>query len=304
MRQAFYFLYIPSMLETSTTTHFQNLLIGFAFSPNLKANVFEAMRIGSYLSGHLFFLHVGEKTAAKEKIFQDILTECPSKPESIEILWEEGLPVDTIVAQCLKYDIDLLLLGAIQRENMVKFYLGSIARKITRQAPCSVLLLIKPSVERVPSKHMVVNAFASPQTEDTIMAAFEFAQALGVSLITLVEEISRSQVAVNVNDDKSLRRATLRKEKLKRQEISRVNQILERVPEANKKNKKIRSQSIFGKRGYSIGHYAKVARADLLVMNAKEERSSLLSRLFPKDLEHILSELPTDVLIVQNRNHE
>ena len=39
-------------------------------------------------------------------------------------------------------------------------------------------------------------------------------------------------------------------------------------------------------------------------MNAKEDRSSLLSRIFPKDLEHILSELPTDVLIVQSSTYE
>jgi hypothetical protein len=46
-----------------------------------------------------------------------------------------------------------------------------------------------------------------------------------------------------------------------------------------------------------------VVRADLLVMNAQEE-SSFLQRFFPKDLEHILAELPTDVLIVQSHKDE
>ena len=278
--------------------------MGFAFSPNLKANVFEATRIASYLGGQLFFLHVGEKTPAKEKTFQEILEEAPVRPNNISILWESGQPVKTILAQCKVNKIDLLLLGALQRENMVKFYLGSIARKITRKASCSVLLLIKPSVERVAANHMVVNAFESPQTEDTICAAFEFAHALGVPKITLVEEISRSQVDVPVDDDRSLRKATLKKGKIKRREISRVNEILSRVPKNNKAEKSIQSQSIFGARGYSIGHYARVVRADVLVMNAKEERGSFLSRVFPKDLEHILTELPTDVLIVQNTRHE
>ena len=281
-------------------SHFKNILVGFAFSPNLKANVFEAMRMASFLKGNLYFLHVGEKTAAKEKTFQDILGEALEKPDKISVLWEEGKAVDTILNHCKLHQIDLLLLGALQRENMVKFYLGSIARKITRKAPCSVLLLIRPSVERVPSQHIVVNAFESPQTEDTICSAFEFAYALGTPKITLVEEISRSEVDVAVDDDRSLRRATLKKEKIKRREISRVNDILARVPTEIKENITIASQSIFGTRGYSIGHYARIARADLLVMNAKESRTSFLSRIFPKDLEHILSEIPTDVLIVQN----
>lgn len=280
---------------------FNRILIGFAFSPNLKANVFEAMRLASYFKGKLFFLHVGEKTSAKEKTFLDILNNSPIKPLETTVLWEEGSPVNTIISKCISHEIDLLLLGAMQRENMVKFYMGSIARKITRKAPCSVLLLIKPSVERIPSQHMIVNAFESPQTEPTMKAAFEYASALDIPQITLVEEISRTKVAVSVDDDHSLRKATLKKEKLKRKELSRVNEILSRIPKDHKKNRNIRSQDIFGTRGYSIGHYAKVVRADLLVMNAVQERSTFLSRIFPKDLEYILSELPTDVLIVQNK---
>ena len=62
-------------------------------------------------------------------------------------------------------------------------------------------------------------------------------------------------------------------------------------------------QNIFGTRGYSIGHYARVVRADLLIMNAAENRKSFFERIFPKDLEHILSELPTDVLIIQSKDN-
>lgn len=285
-------------------THFQRILIGFAFSPTLKANLFEAMRMTSFFNGTLFLLHVGEKTPAKEKTIQEIISSYPGQPPEIDVLWKKGNPVSTIISQCKNNDIDLLLLGALQRENMVKFYVGSIARKITRKAPCSVLLMIKPAVKRVASQHMVVNAFESPQTEDTIFAAFEFAEALNIPEITLVEEISRSKVKTAVDDDRSLRRVTLQKEKIQRKEISRVNHILEKIPSTEKKSRKIHSQSIFGTRGYSIGHFARVVRADLLVMNAEEHNTSFLSRIFPKDLEHILSELPTDVLIIQKKTNE
>jgi nucleotide-binding universal stress UspA family protein len=60
----------------------------------------------------------------------------------------------------------------------------------------------------------------------------------------------------------------------------------------------IKTQSIFGRRGYSIGHYAKIKRADLLVISAPK-KTGILDRIFPHDLEYILSELPTDVLIVK-----
>lgn len=282
--------------------NFKTLLIGFAFSPNLKANVFEATRLAYYFNAKLFFLHVGEKTKAKENTFLDILKLPKESPEKIEILWEKGDPVNVILSACLRYKIDLLLLGALKRENVLKFYMGSIARKITRKASCSVLLLIDPSIERKPSQHAVVNALESPQTEPTINAAFHFASDLNINKITLVEEINRSEHNLDVYDDKSLRRATLKKEKIKRREHSRVNQILKKIPKSYKDNIKIISQSIFGTRGYSIGHYAKLVRADVLIMNASETKKTFLSKFFPKDLDYILRELPTNVLIIQNTN--
>ena len=282
--------------------NFKTLLIGFAFSPNLKANVFEATRLAYYFNAKLFFLHVGEKTKAKENTFLDILKLPKESPEKIEILWEKGDPVNAILSACLRYKIDLLLLGALKRENVLKFYMGSISRKITRKASCSVLLLIDPSIERKPSQHAVVNAFESPQTEPTINAAFHFASDLNINKITLVEEINRSEHDLDVYDDESLRRATLKKEKIKRREYSRVNQILKKIPKSYKDNIKIISQSIFGTRGYSIGHYAKLVRADVLIMNASETKKTFLSKFFPKDLDYILRELPTNVLIIQNTN--
>ena len=282
---------------------FKKLLFGFAFSPSLKANVFEVTRLASFLNASLVFVHVGNKTAEKEEEFNSVLKECPIVPTDIKLLWREGRPINTLISVCVKMNIDLLLLGALKREKMLKFYLGSIARGLTRKASCSVLLMINPSIERIPCKHIVVNGFDSPQTKDTIEAAFEMGQALQSKKITLVEEVSESRVAVSVDDDRSLRKATLRKEKINREEKMRVVDIVKKIPDQKLEGLNWITQSVFGKRGYSIGHYARLARADLLVMNS-QEKGSFLSRFFPRDLEHILAELPTDVLIIQSHKDE
>ena len=120
-----------------TKTLFKRILVGFAFSPNLKANIFTSLRLASSLGADLFFVHVGKKTSVKEKTFEEILKESPLRPKLTKVLWEEGNPIPTILMMCEKNKIDLLLLGAVQRENVLKFYMGSIARKITRRAPCS-----------------------------------------------------------------------------------------------------------------------------------------------------------------------
>ena len=281
-------------------TLFKRILVGFAFSPNLKANIFTSLRLANSLEAELFFIHVGKKTPVKEKTFEEILKDSPVQPKLTKVLWEDGNPIPTILKMCEKNKIDLLLLGALQRENVLKFYVGSIARKITRKAPCSVLLLIKPSTEEVPSKHVVVNAINEPNTEKTIRAAFEFSSLTNIPNVTLVGEISQSKVNVTADDDESLKKVTEIKEGIENEEKNRYDEILLKIPDSLKENKKIQSQSIFGARGYSIGHYARIVRADLLVLNSKRKSSSFISRIFPKDLEHILSELPTDVLIIKN----
>ena len=126
--------------------------------------------------------------------------------------------------------------------------MGSIARKITREAKCSVLLLIKPSVERVPCEHIVVNGLKDPKTEQTITSAFYVAKQLKAQKITIVEEINQEEISVKVDDNKSLRRATIMKERIKLRENSRIKEIVKHIPENYTKDIIIKSQPIFGKK--------------------------------------------------------
>ena len=234
----------------------------------------------------------------KSGVVNALLEKIDYPDDAVEVQWEEGKPVSVILEACTKYKIDLLVLGALQHENRYRFYVGSIARNLTRKVNCSVLLLIKPSAERVTCRHIVVNGLDAPETPVAILDAFYAANALGAQQITIVEEIRQKEVHVTVEDDRSLMKANIMKERLKHREDSRVRKILKTLPEAFLKNIKIKTQSIFGKRGYSIGHYAEIVRADLLVMNAPK-KTGLLDRIFKHDLEYILSDLPTDLLIIR-----
>ncbi|WP_345191090.1 universal stress protein [Algibacter agarivorans] len=277
---------------------FKSIGIGVAFSPNLKANLFEAARLSVFFGAKLFLIHVGEASKDKIDMLSIILKGFEKDNLDYEVVFKTGDPVNVILSTSERKKIDLLILGAVQRERFVKYYVGSIARKITRQAKCSILLLIKPSVERISCQHIVVNGLKDPKTEQTITTAFYVAKQLNASKITIVEEINQDQVSVKVDDDKSLRRATIMKERIKLRENSRIKEIISHIPEAYTENKTVKLQPIFGRKGYSIGHYAQIMRADLLVMNAPT-KMTFWDRLFPHDIEHILTELPTDVLILQ-----
>ncbi|WP_255452609.1 universal stress protein [Aquimarina sp. RZ0] len=273
-------------------------MIGVAFSPNLKNNVYEAMRMVDFFDSKMVIVHVGKKTNEKEATIKKLISGFSEDNEKVKIVWREGDPVQVIINTATEHKADLIMLGATPREDFLKFYIGSIARKITRNAHCSVLLLIKPSEDLRPCHHIVVNGLKDEKTKQTIVSSFEVAQNLGAQQLTIVEEISQQEVQVVVEDDKSLLKATKRKEQLTEKENLRVQDILKEVPENFKNGIRIKTQPIFGKRGYSIGHYARVIGADLLVMNAPG-KTTFWSRIFPQDLEHILAELPTDVLIIR-----
>jgi nucleotide-binding universal stress UspA family protein len=272
--------------------------MGIAFSPNLKENIFESIRLSNMFNAQLVCVHVGEKTKKKEAKINKILKEAPEPTNPIKLVFQSGKPVEVLLESCTKENVDLLILGALQKENIYKYYVGSIARKLTRQANCSVLLLIKHSITRVACKHIVVNGLKDPKTAETIDTSFYVSQGLGCKKITIVEEITQAEIHVKVNDDISLRRANIAKERLKTREEIRVKDILKNIKPEAQEGIDIKTQSIFGKRGYSIGHYARVVRADLLIMNAPD-KTRLIDRIFPHDIEYILSELPTDVLIVK-----
>ncbi|GAA3585801.1 universal stress protein [Snuella lapsa] len=277
---------------------FKSIGIGVAFSPTLKANLYEAARLSIFFKSKLFLIHVGGASNDKIKALKVILNTFKTGGLDYEVVFKSGDPVEVILSTSEEKNIDLLILGAVQREQFLKYYVGSIARKITRRAKCSILLLIKPSVERIPCKHIVVNGLKDPKTKNTITYAFYVAKMLRGEKVTIVEEIKQDAIHVKVDDDKSLRKANIMKERIKLRENTRVKEIVQDIPKTYTNNIIIKSQPIFGKQGYSIGHYAQITRADLLVMNAPS-KMTFWDRLFPHDIEHILTELPTDVLILQ-----
>ncbi|MEH6512004.1 MAG: universal stress protein [Maribacter arcticus] len=279
---------------------YSSILFGFAFSPSLKVNILESTRIAHLLNCKLILLHVGKNTPEKLSEINTIVSQTEHSSLPIDILWKEGNPESVITKACLDLNIDLLILGALQHENRFQFYVGSIARKLTRKVNCSVLLLIKPAEKRVPCKHVVVNGLDAPDTPMAIEHAFYFSNLLGAQQITIVEEILTKEIHVTVEDDRSLKKANIIKQRLRQREESRVKNIVNALPVDITKNIKVKTQSIFGKRGYSIGHYAEVVRADLLVMNAPT-KTGIWDRIFPHDIEYILSDLPTDLLIVRKQ---
>src|ERR1041385_5437403 len=126
---------------------FETIGVAIAFSPHLEAILGEAKQLAEKFNAQLLLMHIGERTRSKEAKLDECMKNAGIEEKKTRIIWHEGNPVTTMLALCKLNIVDLLVVGAMRKENMLRFYLGSVARKISRKAKCSVLLLTNPSKE-------------------------------------------------------------------------------------------------------------------------------------------------------------
>jgi len=155
---------------------FETIAIAIAFSPRLEAILSEAKRIVDVLKSNLILIHIGEKTNGKEEQLDKLMSKFNYDKNTTRIIWMEGDPVETILKLCKLNIVDLLIIGALEKENIVKYYLSSIARSISRKAKCSVLLLTNPSKEEDKVKKIIVNGTDNPKTIHTLNTALYVAK--------------------------------------------------------------------------------------------------------------------------------
>lgn len=231
---------------------------------------------------------------------QDLLKKVGLNKAMVNVIWEEGRPVETLNRVCKRENVDLLVLGANRNEAALKYYIGSVARKISRNPNCSLLLITAPSKKETDIRKVVVNGINHYKTAHTLSLTFEFAKKFNAKIITIVEEVSSSKIKTRIEDDQSLLTANLEKKQLEKQENDRIREII--LPLKENLKSRIKLICIFGKIGYSIAHYSEIKKASLLIMNSPDNKLGFFDRFFPHDLEYVLSDMPCDLMIVHPKN--
>jgi len=214
------------------------------------------------------------------------------------VIWMEGEPVDTILKLCKLNIVDLLMIGALEKENLLKFYLGSIARKISRKAKCSVLLLTNPSITPPKIKKIIVNGVENPKTVHTINTALYLARHLKVKDVTIVTEMEVPGLTMAMAEDSTAPQAKEFKKHLAEEVEDHLHSVIDKCDVGDIK---ITEKMIKGKPGYAISKFARDKKADLLVINSPDTHLSVFDRIFTHDIEFILANLPCNVLIVHSR---
>jgi nucleotide-binding universal stress UspA family protein len=287
-----------SKLKNRPAYPFETIAVAVSFSPRCLPVLTEAKRLADVLKAALILIHIGEKTSEKEQQLDELMNQIGIDDSHYRVIWMEGDTVETILKLCKLNMVDLLVLGALEKENVLKFYLGSIARSVSRRAKCSVLLLTNPTDQPRKYKKFVVNGVENPKTIHTISAAFYFAKNLKVKDVTIVNEMNVPGLAMAIADDSTAPEAKEMKKNINENMEKIIDSIIEKC---DTEDIKVSSKSIKGKPGYAISKYAKDRKADLLIISSPDTHLNLLDRIFTHDIEYILAHLPCNLLIVHSR---
>lgn len=281
------------------TSPFSQLLIAVALSPRAKANLAEAFRLSAYFQAQLTIVHVGILDTSGRTKLLGWIEELAIDGVKHQLVERTGEPVKEIIGACKEFQIDLLLAGALVKEGIWTYYVGSIARKLCRKATCSILLLTNPKVESESIHRMAVSGVNHPKTPTTLGVAAQVGNLLGARELVVVQEIASKRVA-HAEDDRSMHLGTSQFQSICEKEKERIQTILAPMPSAWKDHLTIETRCLMGESGYTIGHYCALEQVDLLVLNSPDTRLKWFDRVFTHDLEYLLNELPCDLLLVHS----
>jgi nucleotide-binding universal stress UspA family protein len=274
---------------------YRKIALAIAFSPRIEALIAETKRLKDLHQASLVLIHIGKKTPELEQKLQAILKKHEVDPKQTKIIWEEGKPAKKIIQICNTEEVDLLVAGAMKKEVLFTYYLGSIARKIIRKAACSVLVLIEPSDKPGSFKKIVINGTQQPQTPYVIGKAVEICKLEQAAQVFILNEIKMYGLQMATIGEDNEESASKQRKKMVNEEIRYVEDILKTI---NKDGLKINIKITSGRWAHELAKFSENIQADLLILGG-HENLTFFDRLFPHDIEDILGNLPCNLLIVK-----
>ena len=274
---------------------FSKIGVAIAFSPTAEAMIIEAVRLTSLYQASLILIHVGDHGQKEEDLMNALLEKTGQKSSSIKICWERGNPAVSILKVCQQENIDLLIAGALKKEDLLHYYIGTIARKIMRKANCSFLMITNPSIAPVPYKNIVVNAEDSPYVIEAITTACQLGMKDRANWVHIVRELKMYGLTMAASDQRTEKEYDDVRQQLVKDEIDKVEELLRKIPH---NQLKVNIKMISGKAGFELSKFAQRKNADLLIVGAPRRRFSIFDRIFPHDLEYIFGDMPCNLLVI------
>lgn len=278
-----------------TEPPYKRIAVASAFSPRFEQVLAEAKRVRDRLGSELSLIYVGERDDGTIRRFTEALALMELPADSL-IHYHQGSPADAILEAIAANGIELLVAGALEKEVVLRPFLGNVARRLVREAPCSVILFTKP--ERLP-KQLKRFVFFVPEysahAQRALQMALRFAEKEGCENFYVIRVYTTFDAA------RAALRANLPEEEAAEQPPARTLEEDEKALEefidaAGETHLPIELRCIRGNTGFAASDFVQAVEADLLVVPVQSAEES---REMPAHIAWVTDVIPCNLWIIR-----
>ncbi len=278
-------------------TPFNKIGLALTFSPSMKYNLKTALHLKELFNSELCIIHSSQNIKEDKKRFESILNELNVDLSSIKLLSKPGDPAKVILEIAEKEKIDLLIAGALEKENLLKQYIGSVSRKLMNEAKCSVLILRKSEFDYQNFKKFCVVVNYTSEYENALVTAYRFAELEKAKIFSLIRDLWIPGLSLTNFDDGSINSAESAKKELINDETDKIKIFIKELNIGN--SVPIRIECFYEKNSINLSSYVKQHNADVLVISKQTKKSSIFNRLIVDEFKNIYDDLPSNLLIIR-----
>jgi nucleotide-binding universal stress UspA family protein len=269
---------------------YKSIAVATTFSPRFKHVLAEAKRIRDRFGAELHLIYVGTRNEETPGKFSDVLAEL-ELPIDSPIHYEEGDPAEAILAALARENIDVLVAGALEKEVVLHPFLGNVARRLVREANCSVMLFTHPERKPKPLRRIVFVADHSPQGLVALKTTLMLAEAEScerlyvIGIVTAFDE-ARASIASEATGTETDKPNHTDEDPLE-----------EFVLSAGPTEVPIETRFIRGATGLAASDFVRSVEADLLVVPLM--KSSGKVQQLPSNIAWVSDVIPCNLWIVR-----
>jgi len=269
---------------------YKTIAVATTFSPRFKQVLAEAKRIRDRFSADLHLIHVGTRNEDTPSKFAQVLAEL-DLPADSPIHYEQGDPAEAILGLLKREKIDLLIAGALEKEIVLHQFLGNVARRLVREANCSVMLFTHP--QKVPKqlRRIVFVADHSQQGLAALKTTLMLAEAEScerlyvIGIITAFDE-ARASIAGDASGSA-----------MHKSNHGEEDPLDEFVLSAGATDVPIETRFIRGATGLAASDFVRSVEADLLVVPLLKHRETV--QQLPSNIAWVSDVIPCNLWIVR-----
>lgn len=269
---------------------YKTIAVATTFSPRFKRVLAEAKRIRERFAAELQLIHVGTPNQDTPTKFREVLAEL-ELPTDSPIHYEEGDPAEGILAALARENIDMLIAGALEKEIVLHQFLGNVARRLVREANCSVMLFTHPQKTPKPLRRIVFIADHSKNALHALKTTLLLAEAEScerlyvIEIITVFDE-ARASMVEEANASPA--------HEAKHGEEDALDEF---VLSAGSTEVPIETRSIRGATGLAASDFVRSVEADLLVVPLPKSRGSV--QRLPSNIAWVSDVIPCNLWVIR-----